>query len=84
MTDPSLAQYSEKDVYRPDSELEFDADGRLLIYRCRDEALKQAKFEWFPNTMITVFGGIMFYKAFIAYTSVLWVILPLPVILLQW
>ena len=39
--------------------------------------------KWAPNTLITLFGGILFYKSFIAYTSFIWVALPIPMILLQ-
>ena len=36
-TDPT----SDREIYYPDEDLKFDSNGRLLLYRCRDEALKQ-------------------------------------------
>ena len=32
---------TDREVYIPDEELKFDSQGKLLLYRCREEALKQ-------------------------------------------
>ena len=70
----------DRELYVPDEELKFDNQGKLLLYRCRKEALKQQYFHYAPNSFITILGSFMLYKTFISYSSLFWVILPMPLI----
>ena len=62
--------------------LDFKGEKRMLVYKCTHANASLAWKRHLPKAPILAFSALTAYKLFIAYTSFIWPILPLPGILL--